>query len=445
MNLFSRLHARLGDLWWYTILLFAAQRVSDIINLYVGLWLVPRYVPQSELGAVLPLTQLVSFIGIPLAIVAVPFMKFLNVYAERGEMGKVKSLLRDTFVGTGVMALVTLLLAWFVLPFFFERLRVATGSLGFLLVFIAILSSVSNVFQNAVQGLKVFSVTVWVALLGAPLRLIIMLVAMPFRALSGYVLGQSATPVTVIAGALWSLRKKLGPFVKAEPYWREDGRRIWNYTWPLAVSTISTIVFLSVDQLVIRHRLSDFESAGFYIISRFADIAMYFGSAFVVFLFPLVASKTLKSKDSLKVLVQSVTGSFVGGLVTALLLLFMGRMILGLSTNWQPYQILVPEMFLLTISNTLAMTSNCLTTYEIAQGRFGFMWFFIPILTVKMALLYCLTGYGFFEGLVPQAWLEILIAFNPNRLSVVMWLFVIFQGMALLSLLMMFVRRRRIQ
>ncbi len=50
MGIFQRLHARLGDLWWYTILLFVAQRFSDVINLFVRLWLVPKYVPQSKLG-----------------------------------------------------------------------------------------------------------------------------------------------------------------------------------------------------------------------------------------------------------------------------------------------------------------------------------------------------------------------------------------------------------
>ncbi len=50
MGLFQRMHTRLGDLWWYTILLFVVQRFSDVINLFVGLWLVPKYVPQSEFG-----------------------------------------------------------------------------------------------------------------------------------------------------------------------------------------------------------------------------------------------------------------------------------------------------------------------------------------------------------------------------------------------------------
>ena len=41
-ELLSRIHAKLGDLWWYTILLFIAQRFGDVINMFVGLWIVPK-------------------------------------------------------------------------------------------------------------------------------------------------------------------------------------------------------------------------------------------------------------------------------------------------------------------------------------------------------------------------------------------------------------------
>ena len=415
--------------------MFGAQRFADAINLFVGLWLVPKYVPQSELGAVMPLTQVVSFIGIPLAVIATPFMKFLGVYAERGEMGKVKALLRDVFVGTGVMAVLTLLFAWVAMPFIFLRLRVQVGSLGILIVGVSILGAVSNVFQSAVQGLKVFDVMVWVNVLSAPLRLVLMLVAMPFRALSGYFVGQGSSPFVIIVGSLWSLRRKLGPSVKTQSYLREDGRRIWNYTWPIALCTVSSIVFVSVDQLVIRHRLSEFDSAGYYMVSRFAEIANYLGGAFVTFLFPLVANRSVKDAESRRVLRHSLLGTFVGGLGVATLLLVGGRALLGLNAQWRVYQPLAFEMFLLAVCNTVTVANSCVTTYEMAQGRFLFLRYLLPVCTLKMALVYCVTGYTFFTGLLPQSWLDAVAAFNPNRLSVVLWTFLAFQ-LLLLPLLL---------
>jgi hypothetical protein len=76
-SILHRIHARCGDIWWYAALLFIALRFGDTINMFVGMWLVPKYVPQEELGAVLPLISFVGFIGLPLSIITTPFLKFI--------------------------------------------------------------------------------------------------------------------------------------------------------------------------------------------------------------------------------------------------------------------------------------------------------------------------------------------------------------------------------
>lgn len=407
----------MGDLWWYTILLFVAQRFGDVINLFVGLWLVPKYVPQQDLGAVLPLTQAVALVGLPLSVLAIPFMKFLNVYAEKGEIGKVKSLLRDVFVGTGVLALVTLLIAWLVLPFFFTRTRVVSGSLGFLIVLGSILGAVSCIFSNAVQGLKLYDVTVWFTVLGAPFRLLTMLVTMPFRALSGYFAGQCAGPATSVFGAVWALRKKLGPAVKAEPYWREDGAAMIHYTMPIALWTAVTTVIVAIETLIIRHRLPDFESAGYYMITRFTDIASYFGSAFIVFLFPMVAGKKTHDADSRKILLHSVFGTVGGGLAVGVVLAVFGKWILSLQDIWATYGSMSGMMLPVCVLNVLIMACNCFCNYEFAQGRFGFLWYGLPLLIGRCVFLYAVTGMGFFRGVLPDSLIAFVESWNPCSLT----------------------------
>lgn len=419
MKLLAQLHSRLGDLWWYTILLFVAQRLGDLINMFVGLWLVPKYVPQQDLGAVLPLAQAVSLIGLPLGVLAIPFMKFLNVYAEKGEYGKVKSLLRDVFLGTAALALVTLLLAWLVLPFFFERVRVAAGSLGFLIVLGSVLSAVATIFGNAVQGLKLYQATVWFNLLGAPFRLAVMVITMPIRALSGYFAGQCAAPGTSILGAVWVLRKRLGRAVKSVPYWHEDGAAMIRYTLPIAVWTVVGTVSGAIESLVIRHRLSDFESAGYYMITRFTDIASYFGTTFIVFLFPMVAGLAAKSAESKRVLLHSVGGTVVGGLAVGGLLALGGRWILSLQSLWSAYAPLAGMMFPICVLNVLMLACGCFVTYEMAQGRFRFFWYAVPIVLVKCAFLYAVTGIDFFRGVLPEEMISAVESRHPCRLSFV--------------------------
>lgn len=431
-SFFHQIHVKLGDLWWYTILLFIVNRFGDVINMFVGLWLVPKYVPAEELGAVMPLTQFISLIGLPLGVVAIPFMKYLGVYANRGEYGKVKSLLRDAFVGAGILAVVTILVAWLILPFLFERCRIATGSLGLLVVVCSVLGAVATIFSNAVQGLKLFKSTVWIGVFVAPLRLIVMLVTMPFRAISGYFMGQMSTSVVPIVGSLFVLRKRLGKAVKAVPYWKEDGRAMMRYALPVALSMAVGIISSSVDMVVIRHRLSTFESAGYYMITRFTDIANYFGTTFVVFLFPLVASAAAKSRESLKTAAHSAFGSLAGGIGVGLILLVAGDWILSLNAMWAEYRGVSGMMFPICLFNACSVAVGCLSTYEIAQGRFRFLWYGCPLLAVKCLFLYSVTGITFFVGILPQGFIDRILGWQPCRLSFVVYTLLITQAVMLL-------------
>lgn len=427
MKAINSIHAKLGDLWWYTMLLFVAQRFGDVINMFVGLWLVPKYVSPEDLGAVLPLSQFVSLVGLPLGIIAIPFMKYLNLYAEKGEFDKVKALLRDVFMGTGILAFVSLGLAYFLLPILFERVRVAAGSLGLLIVGVSLLNAVSCIFQNAVQGLKLYSTTVWLNVLAAPFRLILMLVFMPFRALSGYFVGQGAAPGVTVLGALWTLRRRLGHSVRPVSYWREDGRAMIRYTIPIAALTVMNTVFSAVDSLLIRHRLSDFESAGYYVITRFSEITSYLGTVFIVFLFPMVASRAAKAQDAKDILVKTLCGSIGSGLLVATSLYFAGSFVLGLQDIWQAYQSLAPQMFWACMLNVFLMVNTAFTTYESARGSFRFLWYVVPITVVKGVGLYLLTGYTFFDGILPSSWLSAIAAFNPNRLDFLLAMFIFAQ------------------
>jgi hypothetical protein len=57
------LHQKLGDFWWYSLMIFCACRAADLLNAFVGLWLVPKYIGPSELGAVALQTFLCGLLG----------------------------------------------------------------------------------------------------------------------------------------------------------------------------------------------------------------------------------------------------------------------------------------------------------------------------------------------------------------------------------------------
>ena len=187
--LLNKLHARLGDFWWYSLMIFMAARAADCLNVFVGLWLVPKYVEPSELGAVMPLTNFANFLAIPIAVFASTFRNELTSLAVNRKFGQMKTLMRGVFIATAVFLFLAIVVCRFLLPAYLERIRVAEGSLGLVILVCSFITAVSPIYGNALQSLKKFKASSVIALIGAPLRLITMLVMMPFRAITGYFVG----------------------------------------------------------------------------------------------------------------------------------------------------------------------------------------------------------------------------------------------------------------
>ena len=421
MSLSGRLHARFGDFWWYAALMFLACRTGDVVQAFIGLWLVPHYVGQAELGAALPLMQMASMVGLPLSVLVVPFSRWLTIYAARGELGKVKRLLSLAFKSVAAMFVLSLAAAHFILPLAFERLRIAEGSLGLLILAAGLAGPLSSVFNNALQGLKRFKAMSFISAVSAPARLIVMLVAMPFRALSGYMLGQCAAPAVMVAVSCRSLKGILGGAVKSVPLGRSDVREMVRYTIPVAFHmTVCTITGTWL-MVLFRQRLPEVESAAFYIISRLAEIAAYAGMTLSVVAFPLAAEEREKGTGGRSLLRKLVAGTLIPGLAVAALFAVFGEWILGVVPLWEDYVPYATLLSLFTLRTAVSATAGVFVSFEMAMGRFRFMWYYIPCVLVETMALVVLTGAGVFRGVLPDSAVDWMESVRAARLEFFVW------------------------
>ena len=420
-SLLHRLRAKCGDFWWYSILIFIACRSGDAIQAFIGLWLVPHYVPQSELGAALPLLQIGGAFGLPLSILVIPFSRWLTLYVARGEYGKVKRMLSLAFRSVFVALAVLLLAAQLVLPHFFERLRIAEGSLGVLIICTGLIGPFSTVFNNALQGLKRFKTIALMNAVGAPVRLVVMLATMPFRALAGYMLGQLSAPAMNIAVSCIALRKDLGRGVKSVPLGKADVLAMVRYTLPVAVNILIGTVLGTWQALLIRQRLPEIESAGFYIISRLSEIATYAGMSLSVVVFPLAAEAHEKGERGNGLLWRLLGGTFLPGLAVALLFACCGQMVLSAVPLWRDYAVYSTLLTLYTLRMALCAAYGAFSAYEIAAGQFKFLWYWIPFMLIETGVLVVLTGYTVFNGILPPGVVDWMGSMNAARLDFFVW------------------------
>lgn len=419
--IFQKLHQKLGDFWWYSILLFVALRIGDVINAFAGLWLIPHYVPQEELGAVPALLQASMLFGLPMLILVFTFTKFLNQYATCGEQGKVKAILQGFGILAIVFSVISTIAAYYILPHFFERIRIVSGSLGILIVVSGTLMTLSPIFTNALQALKKFNALTIMNILSAPIRLLVLLFALPIRALSGYLVGQATPPLFLILASCFCLRKELKHEIPVQSFWKEDGRKILKFTGMVAIWLGVGTVCTGLQMMVIRQRLPEVESAAYYMISRLAEIGSYLGLTLTYVMFPLAAEAHTKGEKSGRLLRNLILGTFLTGAACTILFAILGPWLFKTIPLWRPYQEYQTQLVLLTATVVLRMTSSNFYNYEVAYNRFSFLWYMIPIAVIEAGVMVCFSGYTFFYGILPDSIVNWMGSCEMARLSIVIW------------------------
>ena len=441
MKVLERLRARVGDFWWYSLTIFVACRSGDAIQAFIGLWLVPKYVGPDELGAVLPLQSLAGLFAVPLAVLATVFAKFVNVYATRGEFGKVKCLVRDVLVASAALFAVCIGGAYAVAPFFYERLNVAAGLLTVLILASGFAGNVANLFTSALQGLKMFRTITVQNVIGAPIRLVTLLVAMPIRALSGYVLGQTTPPAACSLLAAFSLRRRLAD-VPCDASWRKDLPEIWRYLWPIAVCTAFGTLFASISTTVYRQRLPEVESAANYVLTRFTETVSFVGAAMTFVLVPLSAEAHESGNESTAALRRTVFAAVVVTAVAAAGFAAVGRPLLSSVAVWRGYVGYAHLMPVLAAVTGAAVVIGAVVSYEMACRRFAAAALVTAFNAVWTVLLVSFSGFAFFRGVLPDAVVDFVESLNVNRLSVYTWASLV-SALLQLALLRLVCRRRK--
>lgn len=412
---------RLGDFWWYTGLQFAVSRCGDLINAFIGLWLVPKYVGVAELGAVLPLTSFAVVLSLPITAFSTAFAKQVNVLSLHGEWGKLKTLLRSVFLWVAGFVVLAIVVVKFGMPWVLERVRIDKGSLGVVIIVSALLTTVSPIYVNTLQSMKRFATVSVINLCCAPIRLIVMLVTMPIRAITGYFVGQSAGPAFQIVCSSFVLRREMGAAVKAEPYWtKEMVKWFFRYTLLIMLSQITGALVGFVDPLVIRQRLPEADSAAYYMISRFAEIGSYLGFTLTTVIFPYVSEATEKGSGGQRYVIVSMIGSVLFGVVCAIVLGLFGRLLLTYLPGGEIYGDYISELVCLTLIMALGVAFACFVMSETAANRFGWISWFIPIHLLYAGTLLVLTGPGYLMGKVPSCVFLVIKSWNACSLDFVL-------------------------
>lgn len=375
--------------WLSLLLVFAAMRLADALNAVTGLWVVPRGISGQTLGALLPLTQFGAVLALPVSVLTTVFARHLCAYAAAGDGPRARGLLRDALLATVVALLLALGLAALLLPWLCAALRVPHSPAGYLAVAYGLVAAFLPMVTAAAQALERFGALAAGSLLAAPARLGAMLLLLPLLGLSGYFIGQ-LIPLFVTAGVtLWALRRLLSAAPAAA--WRADARPMLRYAAKVAVGVLAASLQTFVATWVIRARLSDDASAGYYLISRFAEIATYCGTTVATVLFPFAVSAKTRGEGSAALRNGALLAILGGGAVLAVALWLGLPWLFAHLPGYAPYISAAPLAGYLALTTTLNVACAGHFAHQQARDDFRYLFYMVPCAAFACAALVSLS------------------------------------------------------
>ncbi|MCL1887744.1 MAG: hypothetical protein FWF96_02595 [Kiritimatiellaeota bacterium] len=398
----SSLKSRLGPLWWHAALLFVAARMGDVASMFVGLVLVPRFVAPQALGALQPVMNFSAVYTLPLGILFLAVPKFLNVFAARGETGKARALLSDVLLVSG---LYTLLMAGFIFltgDAILLRLRLGDRHMLWFVAGFAILATLTPVLASAQQAFKCFRSTVVATAAGPWARFALMLALLPFLGATGWLLASLGTSLFVLAipgVALALVLRKL----PGRASYRENLGEMSRYMLPLLLGALAGRVQAPIESLVVRQRLAEEVSAGYFFVTMFGMIPVYFTGAITPFLWVMVSEKFERGEKDGALMWQSLAFNFAVGGAVVLGAAVFAPLIFKVPGDWpwKPYAGFSKYIWAVCLLNVIRGGPGIFTAGEAACRRFAYMRYTIPCSLLCSALLYIIPGWGFFEPWLP--------------------------------------------
>jgi hypothetical protein len=382
-------------------LLFAAMRAGDLVAVAAGMWFVPKYVSQTDIGALLPLTSFATFLSLPAFALAMTVMKEAAVLFAGGERGKLKTLLRGVFRSMAALSAATVAVAALAAPRFVRMMGLDGDAAGFLAVSAAFLGCVAPVWTDALQALKRFRALALVEVSGAAARFAAMAVTMPAKALAGFFAGQATLPAFRILASTLALRRDLQ--VAAEPFWNLAVMRRMGMDFLAILVYQGVPMAVSLLELsILRASLSPADSAGYYMVSRFSDFLHCLTLPMLLVMFPYTATAAMRGDSTRPYVLKCAGATLAAAGAMALAYAAFGKELLSLMPNGQDYAGYALFMPVLTLAAAMTSCQVFFTNAEVSAGRFRFLAWFLPLHLLYGSALCAAAGARLLDSL-PKA------------------------------------------
>ena len=383
----------------------------------VGLFIVPVYIDTATIGALPALINFTGFIALPLTLLMNTALKFISIFKQRGEQGKIDQLLRDlTWLLLAVSAGI-LLMVHFQSDYLQAKAKINEPKLVWFIGLTAITTCWLPLAINTARGMGYFKAIILSKLVGPVVRLLLVLLFIRQLQVTGYFAAYFLSQLAVIFFLAFCLRKSFGARSAGTSY-RKHYKEICHYLFFFTLFGVTTHFIRTAETFVIRVGLTDLESGGYYMISRFGEIPYSMALAVVVFLFPLASDAYEAGEKTHKMHIQAIGLVVFIGIVFTFILACLGHWILSLNKGWASFNEFGEMMWLVSAIFTCKGVFAVHALHELSVQRFRFICYFIPIVLIETLALSKSAKIMWFTPPIPNT--------SQSSLSEILWIILMF-------------------
>ncbi len=312
------------------ILIFISSSLVNLFSLVCQLFIAHRFSPP-DFAAFNALLSIVVLVSAPLSTLQTAVAKYSSEFNAHSQVNKIKVLLARTTKNAAGLALLTLILFYFLSPHILEKLKIPSQSCGYVLTLLLALSWISPVFLGATQGLELFKWLAFIQVLPSVLKLalIIAFVMMGFG-LAGALGGFLASGIIGILISVIPLRHY---FIKVNYEEEVNFREILAYILPITVSTFCFMYLVNIDMILVKYFFASQDSGIYSLAQMVGKIFLFLPGAISIVMFPRISGLNAKNLDTRSTLRRSLLYAAILCILAALTYNLFPSLILRILTG----------------------------------------------------------------------------------------------------------------
>jgi O-antigen/teichoic acid export membrane protein len=395
------------EIFFHSGVIFIFTQIGTLVGALIGIFVIPKYFSEHELGLVTPVTQYVAVGAMPLAVLSSLIVKFVTKYEANQEWGKLKSIVRDLLLLTLVM--LTGFALFFVVSFdvLAVRLGIESRILLVLMLIYLVCAGWLPVMMILLRSLRQFFGLAFVALVMPSSLLVLSLVLIPLYGLNGYLIALTFQSLIPLVYFVWLLRRHVfGNSAPFERYFSECGDILKKYLVALIAGGALAWAWKFIPPFVIKHFMTDQDAAGYYFVYKLSFIPSYFVAPVMVVLLPILSNRHEHKTSTLTTVKRTMLFTVVVGFLSTVLVQVASPLFFRYLPSWQAYAAYSKYVWPFALIVILTQLNSVLVTDLIAKWCFQHCWYRLPFSAFFLGATYCLFGWGGTKRFLPDAlWL----------------------------------------